>query len=109
MPVISRDKLVIGQRYLIVSDKNPNQYRFGTWSTTPANPEFEIPEKGEFSDIKEYTIIFREHPPTDFPGMDRTYSFLEGNESLEVILKGGIPLKGGARKRHKRRTVRKRV
>ena len=115
MPAISRDKLVIGKRYLIVSDKNPNKYRFGTWSTTPAepwldNPAFETPKKDEFSDIMEYTITSKSTLPTDFPDMDRTYSFLEGNESLEDILKGDTSLKGGgARKRHKRRTVRKRV
>jgi hypothetical protein len=114
MPAISRDKLVIGKRYLIVSDTTPNKYRFGTWSTTPAepwleNPAVETPKKDEFSDIMEYTITSKSILPTDFPGMDRTYSFLEGNESLEGILKGGMPLKGGARKRHKRRTVRKRV
>ena len=110
MGSVPRERLVIGTRYQITSS-SPAVYRFGTWSSTPANPIFEIPEKNEFHEIKEYKITLNALPNTDFPDTSKPYTFLSGKKDLEDNLIGLLtPSTGGTRKRQKRRTTtRKRV
>jgi len=110
MSSVSRDSLVIGTRYQITTP-DATTYKFGTWSSTPGNIDFELPEKNEFRDINEYRIALNKLPDTDFPDTSKTYTFLPGKEGLEETLKGLLPPHpiGGTRKRQKRRTTRKRT